>query len=190
MDHRSRRILLGSKSPRRQALIKELGFPVVTETAHVEEIYPSSLDPRKVPEYLAKLKAEPLIDHIDENDILLTSDTVVLLENEIIGKPKDLKDAFTILKRLSGKTHEVISGVSLKSLEKEVSFSEVTNVHFNVLSDEEIEFYLERFKPWDKAGSYAIQEWIGFIGVRGIQGCYYNVMGLPLSRVYAELKNF
>lgn len=182
------KIILASKSPRRQALIGELGFPVEIRIKEVEEIYPDSLDLHAVPEYLAKLKAEPFKNDLVAGEVLLTSDTVVVHEGRILGKPKNEKDAFEMLRSLSGKMHEVVTGVCLMSIQKEQVFSTLTNVYFSDLSDAEIQHYLEQFKPMDKAGSYGIQEWIGYIGVERIEGCYYNVMGLPLHDVYAALK--
>ncbi len=182
-------LILGSKSPRRQALIQELGFPVEIRTKEVEEIYPESLVPTDVPEYLAKLKAAPLVDQLLEHEVLVTSDTIVILNNEVLGKPKDANDAKEMLSRLSGNTHSVITGVCLTSNEKQLSFSSHTKVFFSELSSEEIDHYIEKHQPFDKAGSYGIQEWIGYIGVSKIEGCYYNVMGLPLHDLYASLKD-
>ncbi len=182
-------IVLGSKSPRRQALVKELGIPTEVRVIEVEEIYPKDLDPEKVPVYLAELKAQAHLSKLKENEILLTSDTIVLLENEVIGKPKSIEEAKQLLAKLSGKSHTVITGVYLASKSKKVKFSSHTKVHFSTLSEEEIAYYVDKFQPMDKAGSYAIQEWIGYIGVQKIEGCYYNVMGLPLHDVYQHLKS-
>lgn len=182
-------LILGSKSPRRQALIQELGLPVEIRTHEIEEIYPKDLSPEKVPEYLARLKAEPLISTLNENEILVTSDTIVLQDNEVIGKPKDRAAAIAMLQRLSGKMHQVVTGVSLISKAKSHSFSSITEVYFSELTEEDIVHYVDTCKPFDKAGSYGIQEWIGFIGVSKIEGCYYNVMGLPLHDVYRALKS-
>ena len=185
----NKKIILASKSPRRQELIKELNFDFEIRTNEdVEEIYPNELDPYKVPEYLAASKANPIISSLSENEILLTSDTIVLFQNEILGKPKSKKEGIKMLKKLSGKTHEVITGVQLKDLNKTISFSSITKVFFKHLTDKEISFYIEKHKPLDKAGSYAIQEWIGYVGVSRIEGCYYNVMGLPLYEIYKQIK--
>ena len=184
------RIILGSKSPRRQALIKELGFKFEIRTKEVEEIYPADLPIEEVPEFLAKLKAEPIINALSENDILLTSDTVVIHNSEVIGKPKGRDEAIQMLTRLANSSHTVITGVSLISMEKSHSFSSKTEVYFSPISNEEIEAYVDKFEPFDKAGSYGIQEWLGYIAVEKIEGCYYNVMGLPLHDVYKALKNF
>lgn len=182
------KLILGSKSPRRQSLIKELGFEVEIRQKEVEEIYPETLDSKMVPEYLSRLKAEPLIDSIKDNEVLVTSDTIVLLDDEVIGKPKSEKDAKEMIGRLSGRSHEVITGVCLTSIDKQITFSSTTHVEFDDLSQGEIDSYVDKFQPMDKAGSYAIQEWIGYIGVKGIRGCYYNVMGLPLNALYQSLK--
>lgn len=184
------KLILGSKSPRRQQFIKELGFPFEVRTKEVEEIYPKHLELEKVPEFLAKLKAEPLKNEILDNEILITSDTIVLQNGEIIGKPKSKEDAFNTLKKLSNNSHTVISGVNLFSQSKETSFSVKTKVYFDQLSEEEMRFYIEKFQPFDKAGSYAIQEWIGYIGVQKIEGCYYNIVGFPMNAIYQHLKDF
>lgn len=181
-------LVLGSKSPRRQALIQELGFPVEVRLDEIEEIYPDTLTADQVPEYLARLKAQPLIGTLQSNEILVTSDTVVLLDGKVMGKPKNAEDAVQMLHRLSGEQHSVISGVSLISLTQAHSFSSRTEVYFSVLTDAEINHYVEKFAPLDKAGSYGIQEWIGYVGVSKIEGCYYNVMGLPLHDVYHAVK--
>lgn len=183
------KLVLGSKSPRRQALIQELGFPVEIRTKEVEEIYPEDLPSEEVPEYLAKLKASPLKDSLSDNEILVTSDTIVLLDGNVIGKPTDADAAKKMLAKLSGNTHSVITGVCLTSKGEEHTFSSRTKVFFNELSTEEINHYVDNFQPLDKAGSYGIQEWIGYIGVSKIEGCYYNVMGLPLHDLYRKLKD-
>ena len=182
------RIILGSKSPRRQTLIKELGFDFEIRTKEVEEIYPEDLNIRVVPEYLAKLKASTLEKNIDDNEILLTSDTVVILNNQLLGKPESRAESIQMLKSLSGNMHEVITGVYLCSTSIQKTFSSITKVYFSGLTDEEIEHYVDSFEPFDKAGSYGIQEWIGYIGISKIEGCYYNVMGLPLHDIYKALK--
>lgn len=186
----AKRLVLGSKSPRRQALIAELGFPTEVRLDEIEEIYPDSIAPREVPEYLAKLKAQPLVPSLQKEEILVTSDTIVLLHDEVVGKPKSRSAAIEMLHALSGNTHTVISGVHLASLDKNISFSTHTNVSFSELTDEEIIHYVDAYQPFDKAGSYGIQEWIGYIGVEKIDGCYYNVMGLPLHDLYKALKSF
>lgn len=182
------KIILGSKSPRRQQLIHELGFEVEVRIKEVDEIYPDDLEIFKVPEFLAKLKSEPLTPSLQPGELLVTSDTVVLFDYKILGKPKDEEDAFQMIRKLSENKHTVISGVCLTTKEKQISFSTETDVFFSELTDEEICYYIERFKPFDKAGSYGIQEWIGYIGIDHIHGCYYNVMGLPLHDLYQTIK--
>ncbi len=182
------RLILASKSPRRQALVNELGIPFEVRIKEVDEVYPAELAARDVPEYLARLKAEPLRDSLASNEVLLTSDTVVVLDDLALGKPSDEAEAFDMLQRLSGKSHEVITGVSLISREKEIAFASTTHVSFAKLTPEEIRYYIRKYQPMDKAGAYGIQEWIGYIGVEKIEGCYYNVMGLPLHDVYHALK--
>jgi len=185
-----KKLVLGSKSPRRQALIKELGFPVEVRINEVDEIYPKDLSTAKIPEYLAKLKAQSLLPTLKEGEILITSDTIVLMEEKAIEKPKDRDDAIRMLQSLSGKSHTVITGVFLASNTKKHSFSTQTEVYFSNLVNAEIEHYIDTHQPFDKAGSYGIQEWIGYIGVEKIEGCYYNVMGLPLHDLYRALKAF
>lgn len=183
------KLILGSKSPRRQKFVQELGFPFEVRTKEVEEIYPKDLSPENVPEYLAKLKSHPLKNEISENEILITSDTIVLQDGEIIGKPKSREHAIETLKKLSNNTHTVISGVNLFNPNKEVSFSVQTKVYFDELSEQEIIDYVDKFEPFDKAGSYAIQEWIGFVGVKKIEGCYYNIVGFPMNAIYQSIKS-
>jgi septum formation protein len=181
-------LVLGSKSPRRQALITELGFEVVIRTDEIDEIYPNHLSTEDIPIYLAKLKAQPLIGTLNENEILVTSDTIVHLDGKAVEKPRHREEAVQMLKALSGRAHTVITGVHLESTSKSHSFSTQTHVFFSELSDEEISHYIDTYKPFDKAGAYGIQEWIGYIGVAKIEGCYYNVMGLPLHDLYKALK--
>ena len=180
-------LVLGSKSPRRKELVKHLGFPVEVRVDEVEEIYPVDIDNESVPEYLAKLKAMNLVKTLDTNEILITSDTVVIFGEEILGKPTDRQDAINMLRKLSGHQHDVISGVYLYGMGKESLFSVKTEVIFDELSLADIEEYVDTWKPFDKAGSYGIQDWIGYIGIKGIKGCYYNVMGLPVNEIYNQL---
>lgn len=188
MKHKT--LVLGSKSPRRQALIGELGFPVEIRTLEIEEIYPDTIAPEDVPEYLAKLKAQPLVNSLSDDEILVTSDTIVMLEGAVVGKPKDRNHSIQMLRNLSGKTHTVITGVHLTSKDKTHHFSSRTKVFFSELSEDEIVHYVDEHQPFDKAGSYGIQEWLGYIGVSKIEGCYYNVMGLPLHDLHKALKTF
>ena len=183
-------IILASKSPRRQNLLKELGFDFEIKTKEIEEIYPPELKKEKVAVFLSELKASAFVEEIKENDLVITSDTIVCLQDEIIGKPTDREDAIKMLEKLSGNKHEVITAVTLLSKEKTHTFYEVTEVYFKPLILDEIEYYIDKYKPFDKAGSYGIQEWIGYIGIEKINGSYFNVMGLPVKRVYDELFKF
>ena len=184
----NKKIILASKSPRRQELLRGLGIPFEIRTKEIDEDFPNTIDASDVASFLAQKKAEAFELSIDE--ILITSDTAVLLTNRILNKPQNTEEAIEMLKSLSGKTHKVCTGVCIKSIEKEVLFSDFTSVTYKQLSTDEIEYYIKQFKPFDKAGSYGIQEWIGFIGIEKIEGCYYNVMGLPLSKLYQELLDF
>jgi septum formation protein len=181
-------IILASQSPRRHQMLKELGLDFEIRTKEVEEIYPEDLEAEKVPVYLAELKAAAFEADLKEKDLVITADTIVCVDDWILGKPKGRAEAVKMLKALSGRSHRVISGVCLTSQEKKVSFATTTHVHFKKLSDSEIDFYIDNYKPFDKAGAYGIQEWIGFIGIDGIEGSYFNVVGLPIQRLYLELK--
>lgn len=183
-------LILGSKSPRRKELLEGLGIQFETRTKEVEETFSSEINPYKVAEFLAEKKASSFVNELNQDDIVITSDTIVLCEGEILGKPKNVEDAFRMLTKLSGKSHEVITGVCLKSLNKTISFSDTTKVWFNPLSTDEINYYISNYKPYDKAGSYGIQEWIGYIGISKIEGTYFNVMGLPVNLLYKRLYEF
>ena len=180
-------IILASKSPRRQQFLKDLDLPFTIQLKEVEEVYPKELQAAAITDYLADLKSQPFTNSLKENDVLITSDTIVWLENNALGKPKDTKDAFRILQALSGKKHQVITSVSLKGKDSQTIFNDTTNVYFKELTVDEINYYIENHKPFDKAGSYGIQEWIGFIGIEKIEGSYFNVMGLPVQKLYKEL---
>ncbi|TNE72263.1 MAG: septum formation protein Maf [Bacteroidetes bacterium] len=182
------KLVLASKSPRRQELIKALGYQVEIRTIEVEETYPSSIALIEVPEFLAIKKSKPLQETVQKGELLITSDTIVLLNNAILGKPADRESAIQMLSDLSGQEHTVITGVSLYSLEKHVVFSSHTKVYFDDLTRSEIEHYVDTYSPMDKAGSYGIQEWIGLIGIKKIDGCYYNVMGLPVHDIYRKIR--
>lgn len=185
------KLLLASKSPRRRELLSLLQLPFdQVDLKEVKEDYPADLKPEMVPEYLSKLKASAYSMDLKSDEILVTADTVVIIDNEIIGKPHDLEDAKAMLKKLSGRKHTVVTGVTLTSMHKTSTFSTSTDVTFASLKEDEIDYYVSRFRPLDKAGAYGIQEWIGAIGVESIQGSYFNVMGLPVQRLYTELKNF
>lgn len=183
-----KRLLLASGSPRRRELIEQLGMEVVrAHLKDVEETYPDTLSAAEVAPYLSRLKAEAYMGEIAPDEVLLTADTVVVDGDRILGKPRDEGEAHAMLRELSGHTHQVITGVTLASDKGMQTFSEVTEVEFAELTDDEISYYVEKYRPLDKAGAYGIQEWIGYIGIKGIKGDYYNVMGLPLRRVYEHL---
>ena len=182
-------ILLASKSPRRAALLKELGIPFrVVGTAHQEESYPRNLDGAGIARYLAELKSDAWKGSLKDCQVLLTADTVVWYRDRELGKPSGAKEAIRMIGELSGQTHHVYTGVCLRSNRWRRAFTSVTEVTFSRLEAEEIGNYVARFRPFDKAGAYGIQEWIGYIAVEKIVGSYFNVMGLPVQRVYAELK--
>ena len=183
-------ITLGSASPRRKQLLTELAIEFSIKTTQKEEKYPENLDGAEIAEFLAKQKAEVISKELTGNYLLITADTIVIQNNEILHKPKDKDEAQRILQNLSGKSHKVISGVCIKSAKKEVVFSSETEVTFNKLSEDEILYYIENFKPFDKAGSYGIQQWIGYIGIEKIKGSYNNVVGLPTAELYQKLKLF
>ncbi|MFI3259018.1 MAG: Maf family nucleotide pyrophosphatase [Rikenellaceae bacterium] len=183
-------IILASQSPRRRDLMRDCGIPFRTASFDVEEVYPSETSAAEVAEYLSKLKSEGYPDVLGEREILITADTVVLLGDQILGKPKGEDGARKMLSELSGSEHQVVTGVTIRSHSKSLSFSTVTSVKFATLSPEQIEYYVTRYSPLDKAGSYGIQEWIGYVGIEGIEGSFYNVMGLPIQRLYSELTTF
>lgn len=179
-------IILASKSPRRQQFFKDLNLPFTVVLKEVEEVYPKELKGAAITDFLADLKSKPF-DNLKENELLITSDTIVWLENEALGKPKNEAEAIETLQRLSNKKHEVITSISIKSKHFQKIVNDVTAVYFKPLTKEEISYYVENNKPFDKAGSYGIQEWIGFIGIDKIEGSYFNVMGLPVHKLYKEL---
>ena len=181
------KLILASGSPRRQQFFKDLDLDFEIRLKDIEEIYPDTLKAAEITNFLAELKANAFEGELNENEILVTSDTIVWHNNNALGKPKDYEDAFQILKSLSNDTHEVITSVCFKTTEKTATFHEITKVTFNALSDDNIHYYLENYKPFDKAGAYGIQEWIGFIGVSKIEGSYANVMGMPTDKVYDYL---
>jgi len=184
-------IILASRSPRRQHLLGELGFNFRTVNHYdMEEVYPSVLRAEEIPLYLARAKAACYDSLIDSNTILITADTIVWLNNEVIGKPLSLDNAVEMLQRLSGNMHEVFTGVCIRSFAGETLFHAASKVYFRKLTDEEIRYYVNRYQPLDKAGAYGVQEWIGYIGVERIEGSYFNVMGLPVQRLYSELIKF
>lgn len=180
------KIILASNSPRRKELLGGLGVDFeVRVMKGVDEAYPDTLPAKDVAEYISREKAS-VYDVVDD-ELLITADTVVIVGDDILGKPKDADDAHRMLREISGRTHQVVTGVCLTTAKEQRSFSVVTDVTFKQLSDEEIDFYIRNHRPYDKAGAYGIQEWIGYIGVTGLNGSYYNVMGFPVQRVYEEL---
>lgn len=185
-----KKLILASKSPRRQALIAGLDIDFEIRLKEVEEIYPSDLAPELVPEFLAKLKAEPFLDSLEDSEILLTSDTIVILDGRIMEKPKSEDEAKRMLTELSGHTHVVVTGVCISSNEQQKVFANQTKVTFLELTEEEIAFYISKYKPFDKAGSYGAQEWLGYVAIEKLEGSFYSVMGLPLHQVYQALKEF
>lgn len=188
---KGKRLVLASNSPRRQELLKGLDVDFeVWQSNHDNESYPSDLSVDQVPMYLAKHKASFFTDRLTADIILITCDTIVICDGVILGKPLDYSDAFKILQQLSGKKHTVITGVCLSVNSKSTCFSSQTDVYFRNISDEEIDYYLKRYRPYDKAGAYGIQEWIGYVGIEKIEGSYFNVMGLPVQRLHNELINF
>jgi septum formation protein len=185
-----RPVILASKSPRRQQLLRQAGIPFRLETLEVPEDYPEEMPVEDVAAFLAQKKARAAAGFIEDREIILAADSVVILGDTIYGKPKDYQDAVRILKNLSGNIHWVITGVCLLAKEQERTFSGVSKVHFAPLNDEEIDFYLKHYQPYDKAGAYAIQEWIGLSKILRIEGTYSNIMGLPMEMVYRELMRF
>ncbi len=183
-------IALASKSPRRQQLLQEAGFQFRVVLPNAEEIYPAEMDPKEVPCFLSQIKAKAAIPLAKPEEVILAADTIVIFEDTIYEKPKDREGAIRILQALSGNTHEVITGVTLLSPKKEMSFCGHTSVTMEALSLDEINFYIDNFNPFDKAGAYGIQEWIGHCKVASITGSYLNVMGLPVNLVYKHLESF
>lgn len=184
------RLLLASKSPRRRQLLAEIGLPVECVTLDVDEHLASPLPPNEVAEYLARRKAAAFPkEKIDDNSVLVTADTVVVLDGQVLGKPSNRNEAIAMLRSLSGRSHTVYTGVCLRSTSDEMSFTESTTVCFRKFTDKDIDYYVDNYRPYDKAGAYGIQEWIGMVGVERIEGCYYNVMGLPVARLYETLSS-
>ncbi|MBO5843369.1 MAG: septum formation protein Maf [Bacteroidales bacterium] len=188
-DLLSTKIILASKSPRRKQLLEQMGFEVVVDSVDIEETFPPNLDVEDVAEYLAIKKSKNYKKDVAEKSILVTSDTVVVVDNIILGKPKNVQEAKEFLRLLSSKTHKVITGCCLKTHNNKIKyFSEQTVVKFKELTEEEIDFYVNKYKPFDKAGAYGIQEWIGAIGIENIQGDYYNVVGFPCYKFFELAK--
>lgn len=184
-------IILSSNSPRRKELLAGLDLDFEVRVFQgINESYPDDLPVMEIAEYIAAEKAEAYKSELQGNNLVITADTIVVVGDKVLGKPNDFDDACKMLHLLSGKTHQVVTGVCLTTIDKQKRFSVVTDVTFKMLSDEEITYYVKRYKPFDKAGSYGIQEWIGYVGVTSICGSYFNVMGLPVQRIYEELKTF
>lgn len=188
---KNKRIILGSRSPRRRELLADCDITFeVADSYEVEEIFPADLPAAEVAEYLSRLKADGYPLPLAENDILITADTVVINNGEILGKPADRDHAIRMIASLGGKTHTVVTGVTIRTAERSVSFSSSSEVTFRALDTDEIEYYIDTYHPFDKAGAYGIQEWIGCTAIESISGSFYNVMGLPVAALYKQLKQF
>ncbi|MBQ8715401.1 MAG: septum formation protein Maf [Prevotella sp.] len=184
-------IILASNSPRRKELLGGLDIPFEVRVLDgIDESYPQDLPTKEIAGYISKKKAAAYQQTIASDELIITADTIVILGQKVMGKPKDAEEAKRMLHELSGQTHQVITGVCLTTKEKQVSFSVETDVTFKKLTDEEVNYYVDHYRPFDKAGAYGIQEWIGHVGVTGMNGSYFNVMGLPVQRIYEALKTF
>lgn len=183
-------IILASQSPRRRQLLEWAEIPFEVHVKETDESYPAGLSAQDIAIHIARNKALAVKANIAENKIILAADTIVVLESKVIGKPRDRNDAVAILTSLSGRTHEVVTGVVMMKGAKEIAFADTTKVSFHALTEAQIEFYVDQYKPYDKAGAYAIQEWIGVTGIKSVHGDFYNVMGLPVSRVVQQLPEF
>lgn len=183
-----KRLILASNSPRRKELLGGLGLEFEVRTLNdIDESYPSDLKGEEIPKYIAKVKADAYRKTMADDELIITADTIVYADGEVLGKPTDRADAQRMLHQLSGKWHEVITGVSIVTKEKTRQFATKTEVQFASLTDEQIDYYIDNYRPYDKAGAYGIQEWIGYVGVKSLRGSYFNVMGLPVQRLYTEL---
>ena len=187
---KNKRIILASKSPRRTELLAGLGVEFISKTKDIEEDFPAEMDPFVVPRYLAEKKAAAFAKDLEGKDLLITADTVVIVDGAILNKPADKAEALLMLKKLSGNVHQVVTGVCMMDQEKSVIFDDQTEVHFKALEEEELLDYIDKFQPFDKAGAYGVQEWIGYVAVYKLIGSFYNVMGLPVHRIYEELKGW
>lgn len=191
MKQEEYKLILSSNSPRRKELLAGLGIPFdVLLIDGIDESFPQDLNPLEVAAFISQKKAAAYKSTLQPQEVIVTADTVVLCSGQILGKPQNEEDAHRMLRMLSGKVHQVITGVTILSTEKEKTFSVVTDVTFKELTDEEIAYYIQFCQPFDKAGAYGIQEWIGYVGVTQLQGSYFNVMGLPVQRIYEELKSY
>ena len=182
-------LILASSSPRRQQFLRDLNLEFTIELKEIEEVYPTDLKGAEITDYLAKLKSKPFTN-LNDNDILITSDTIVWMNNKAIGKPKNKQEAISIFEELSGNMHQVITSICIKTTTKIKLINDITNVYFKKLTKEEILFYIDNFNPYDKAGGYGIQDWIGYIGVEKIEGSFFNVMGFPVHKFYEEMSKF
>lgn len=189
-DFNKYKLILASKSPRRQQLLKELGFNFELLTKDIDESFSENLKAHEIPLFLCRKKAEAFKEELKDDTIVITADTIVWIDDQVLNKPENFDDAVRMLKILSGKMHEVYTGVCLKSKNKTKTFHAVTRVYFKSLTQEEIEYYINNFNPFDKAGAYGAQEWIGYIAIEKIEGSYFNVMGLPVRELYEELLKF
>lgn len=184
------KLILGSASPRRKELLEGLGFQFEINPIHANEDFPIELNGMEITMYLAEKKSNSYSSNLKENELLITADTVVWIDNEVLNKPKDREEATRMLRQLSGKKHEVYTGVCLRTTQKKKLFCEKSDVYFKQLSKAEIDFYVDNYPVYDKAGSYGVQDWIGFIGIERIDGSFYNVMGLPVKKTFEEIINF
>ena len=185
------KIVLASNSPRRKELLGGLGLPLEVRTKQgIDESYPEGLNGEQIALHISKKKAEAYKSDMADDELIITADTIVYVDGEVLGKPKDKEDARRMFKLMSGREHQVITGVCVVAKEKTMQFASVTDVTFTQLEDEEIDYYINNYKPYDKAGAYGIQEWIGYVGITGIRGSYFNVVGLPVQRLYTALKQF
>lgn len=185
------KVILGSNSPRRKDLLAGLDIDFTVKTiSGIDESYPDALIAEDIPLYIARKKAEAYVEFLREDELLITADTIVWTFDSVLGKPVDREDALKMLRRLSDHVHEVITGVYIVTKEKKVAFSVSSAVCFSAIDEESLEYYVDKYRPYDKAGAYGIQEWIGYVGVEAINGSFYNVMGLPVQRLYQELKKF
>jgi len=184
-------VILASGSPRRKKLLSSIGIDYKVRIINgIDESYPENMKAEDIPQFISRKKAAAYRQDMSNGELIITADTVVAVDNKILGKPKDKTEAVKMLSLLSGRKHQVITGVTVMTSEREETFATVSNVSISKLSDEEIDYYIEKYKPYDKAGAYGIQEWIGMIGVTGIEGSFFNVMGLPVQRLYTLLKTF
>lgn len=186
----NKRIILASNSPRRKQIMASAGFKFEVRSMNVSEDHPEGVAAQDIPQFLAQKKAKAFVPELKDDEIVIGADTIVVLNGMIYEKPANRADAIRMLSELSGNAHEVYTGVSIISKDNEVSFTEKTKVHFNALTQDEIVYYVDTFQPYDKAGAYACQEWIGAVAIKAFEGDYFNVVGLPINRVYAELKKF